>query len=149
MIKLERTDAQNPEFRSLVEQLDQELAVTDGEDHAFYDQFNKVDEIKEVVVAYEEEIPQGCGAIKPFDAKTMEVKRMYVPQDLRGKGIAIKILNELEDWARELGYERCVLETGTRQKSAIALYQKSGYQRIPNYGQYEEMENSLCFEKML
>jgi putative acetyltransferase len=69
--------------------------------------------------------------------------------DNRGKGIAAQILNELEKWAKELNYKKCVLETGHKQPEAIALYKKNGYKQIPNYGQYIGIENSVCFEKLL
>jgi GNAT superfamily N-acetyltransferase len=58
-------------------------------------------------------------------------------------------LKALENWAREMSYSRCVLETGIRQPDAIALYKKNSYTLIPNYGQYIGVENSLCFEKYL
>jgi GNAT superfamily N-acetyltransferase len=77
----------------------------------------------------------------------MEVKRMYTIPESRNKGIATKVLNELEKWASELAYQKCILETGKRQPDAIWLYQKNGYKSIPNYGKYVEMENSVCFEK--
>lgn len=77
----------------------------------------------------------------------MEVKRMYTLPESRGKGIAARILSELEEWAAELAYQRCVLETGKRQLEAIALYRKHGYQVVANYGQYADVENSVCFEK--
>ena len=67
----------------------------------------------------------------------------------RGKGIATKILSEMERWAAELGYARCILETGKRQPEAIQLYRKNAYAQIPNFGQYAGIENSLCFEKKL
>ncbi|MBU2525280.1 MAG: GNAT family N-acetyltransferase [Bacteroidetes bacterium] len=149
MIKTVRTNAENVDFIKLVQQLDADLAVTDGDEHAFYDQFNKLYAIKYVLLAFEKETPVGCGAIKAYDSCTMEIKRMYVAPDHRGKGIAAKVLAELEKWAGELGFEKCILETGTRQSSAIRLYQKSGYQQIPNYGQYAQVQNSLCFEKSL
>ena len=147
--KIVRTDSQNPEFIKLVNQLDTYLAVTDGEEHGFYDQFNKIQNLKQVVVAYEHDMPVGCGAIKEFASDAMEVKRMFVRPESRGKGIAGKILAELETWAFEMGYSKCVLETGKRQAEAVALYMKSGYRMIPNYGQYIGMENSICFEKVL
>ena len=147
--KIVRTDSQNPEFIKLVNQLDTYLAVTDGEEHGFYDQFNKIQNLKQVVVAYVHDIPVGCGAIKEFASDAMEVKRMFVRPESRGKGIAGKILAELEIWAFEMGYSKCVLETGKRQAEAVALYMKSGYRMIPNYGQYIGMENSICFEKVL
>lgn len=149
MLTLVRTNSQNADFMGLVKLLDAGLAVTDGEDHAFYNQFNKTDNIKYVTVAYENELAVGCGAIKEFSEGTMEVKRMFVSESYRGKGIAGKIIVELETWAAELGYSKCVLETGKRQVEAVALYTKSGYTIIPNYGQYIGVENSLCFEKEL
>jgi putative acetyltransferase len=149
MDNLIRTDSQNLDFKNLVRLLDAELAITDGEEHAFYDQFNKIDMIKYVVVGYFENKPVACGAIKEFDALTMEVKRMYVVKSERGKGQASRILKALENWAREMSYSRCVLETGIRQPDAIALYKKNSYTLIPNYGQYIGVENSLCFEKYL
>jgi len=131
----------------LVKLLDADLAERDGDDHAFYHQFNKIDVIKHVVVLYENEKPIACGAIKEFDATAMEVKRMYTSPESRGKGIATKILSELEKWTKELSYEKCVLETGKRQPEAIQLYTKSGYKMVSNYGQYAGIENSVCFEK--
>ena len=147
MIKLKRTDSAHQDFIALVRALDADLARRDGSDHSFYAQFNKIDKIKYVVVAYEDGKPVGCGAIKEFAPGIMEVKRMYTLPECRGKGIATKVLDELEKWAAALGYEKCVLETGKRQPEAIGLYQKSGYRVIPNYGQYAGVENSVCFEK--
>ena len=149
MLSLVRTDSSNSDFIALVNLLDEELAILDGEDHAFYAQFNKVDLLRQVVLVVENEVPVSCGAIKPFKDNTMEVKRMYTIQTHRGKGFASKVLDELETWAKELGYTHCILETGKRQPDAIALYQKKGYHMIPNYGQYAEMENSVCFEKKI
>jgi len=77
----------------------------------------------------------------------MEMKRMYTVPAFRGKGIATMVLRELEKWAAELSYMKCVLETGKRQPEAIDLYKKNGYKIIPNYGQYIGVENSVCFEK--
>jgi len=149
MIHLLRTDSQNEDFIRLVNALDADLAKRDGEEHEYYDQFNKIDNIKHTVVAYHDEHPIGCGAIKKFDEQSMEVKRMFVLADFRGKGVADQILNELEKWASELSALRCVLETGKRQHEAVRFYQRSGYKPISNYGQYIGVENSLCFEKKL
>lgn len=149
MIKAVRTDSENRDFIELVSRLDADLAERDGEDHSFYAQFNKIDRIQYVVVAYEDKRALGCGAIKEYDPTTMEVKRMYVLPESRGKGIATKILSELENWARELSCEKCILETGKRQPEAMGLYKKYGYKIIPNYAQYADIENSLCFEKQV
>jgi len=149
MIEIVRTSSENKDFTDLVKLLDADLAERDGDDHAFYHQFNNIDVIKHAVVLYENEKPLGCGAIKEFNATTMEVKRMYTSPESRGKGIATKILLELETWTKELSYEKCVLETGKRQPEAVQLYAKSGYKMIPNYGQYAGIENSICFEKSI
>ena len=149
MIKIKRTDSNNQDFIELVKYLDSELAKRDGSDHSFYAQFNKVDKIKFVVIAFDNNKPVGCGAIKEFSEKTVEIKRMYTLPESRGKAIATMILEELEKWAKELSCEKCVLETGKRQPEAIGLYNKNGYKLIPNYGQYAGIENSVCFEKEL
>lgn len=149
MIRITRTTSDNPHFQLLVADLDRYLAHMDGDEHAFYAQYNKTSGLNHVVVAYENDVPMGCGAIKPFEEGVMEVKRMYVLPSHRGKGIATRVLMELEKWSAELGYKRCVLETGKRQKEAAALYSSRGYTAIPNYGQYAGVENSLCFEKFL
>jgi GNAT superfamily N-acetyltransferase len=149
MIYCLRTNSDNLDFRKLVAALDADLRNRDGEEHGFYAQFNKIDKIKEVVVAYDDERPVGCGAIKAFTPDSMEVKRMFVTPTSRGKGVASIILKELEAWAVELNVSKCVLETGKRQPEAIRLYTKNAYHLIPNYGQYEKVENSVCFEKIL
>jgi len=147
LIKIIRTDSDNRDFIELVKHLDADLAQRDGSEHSFYAQFNKVDKIKHVVVAYENDVPAACGAMKHYSPSAMEIKRMYTLPALRGKGIASAVLKELETWAHELSFEKCVLETGKRQPEAIGLYTKSGYKVIPNYGQYIGIQNSVCFEK--
>ena len=149
MISLIRTDASNPDFSLLVRHLDADLATRDESEHGFYSQFNKIDSLKQVVLAYEEGIPVGCGAFKEFSHTACEIKRMYTDPKSRGRGIAARVLLELERWARERGFEVCVLETGKRQPEAISLYTKNGYHQIPNYGQYQGVDNSVCFEKIL
>jgi len=147
MITVIRTDSSNNDFITLVKLLDADLAQRDGKDHSFYAQFNKIDKIKHVIIAYSTDQPISCGAIKEFNSTSMEVKRMYTLPEYRGQGIATLVLRELEKWAAELSYMKCVLETGKRQPEAIDLYKKNGYKIIPNYGQYVGVENSLCFEK--
>lgn len=132
MIHLIRTNSDNQDFIELVKYLDADLAERDGNDHSFYSQFNKIDKIKYAVVLYENSKPVGCGAIKEYAPDTMEIKRMYTSPGSRGKGFAGKVLTELERWATELHYEKCILETGKRQTEAIGLYQKNGYLVIPN-----------------
>ncbi|MBV6881981.1 GNAT family N-acetyltransferase [Epilithonimonas ginsengisoli] len=148
-MKILRTTSENLDFQKLVKQLDAYLAVMDGEEHGFYDQYNKIDSLKNCIVIFDNDEAVTCGAIKEFDKQSMEVKRMFTLPEKRGKGLASAILNELESWTKELGYEKTILETGKRQTEAVALYQKCNYKVIPNYGQYAGVENSVCFEKDL
>jgi putative acetyltransferase len=147
MISVIRTDSDNQDFINLVKHLDADLAERDGSEHSFYAQFNKIDKIKYVIVAHENSKSVGCGAIKEYSPTIMEIKRMYTLPESRGKGIATKVLTELELWAADLSYKKCILETGKKQPEAIGLYRKNGYKLIPNYGQYAGIENSVCFEK--
>lgn len=73
---------------------------------------------------------------------------MFVLSNHCGKKIASKVLIELEEWAKELNYTSCVLETGLRQPEAISLYKKNGYTITPNYPPFEGVENSVCFRKV-
>lgn len=145
---LKRTDSKDQDFVSLVKALDSELAVRDGDEHAFYDQFNKIDALQFALVIYLKKKPVGCGAIKAFDDSSMEIKRMYVLPEHRKKGYAQIILAGLEAWAMELGKNRCVLETGKKQPEAMQLYLRQGYKIISNYGQYQGIDNSVCFAKV-
>ncbi len=147
MITLTRTTSKNIDFQKLVTLLDKDLAIRDGDEHAFYAQHNKIANIKNVVVAYLNEVVVGCGAFKEYDTNTAEIKRMFVEPKFRGKGIAQQVLAELELWAKENNYNTCILETGKKQPEAIALYLKIGYTVIPSYGQYLNVENSVCMGK--
>ena len=84
-MKLLRTNSENQDFIQLVKMLDEYLAYIDGDDHAFYDQFNKIDSLQHCIVLFEEENPVGCGAIKGYDEETAEIKRMFVIPEFRGR----------------------------------------------------------------
>ncbi len=144
-----RTDADHSDFIKLVSMLDEELKVHNGDSHMFRAQFNTLSKIKHAVVVYTGGIATGIGAIREYAPGTMEVKRMYVLQEFRGRGSAVVILKELEKWASELGYSECILETATYLPAAVKLYERSGYERTPNYGQYIGVEASVCMRKSL
>ena len=149
MITVKRTNSENKDFIGLVSLLNTYLKIIDGDEHAFYSQYNNIDVLKHVVVVYKNETPLACGAFKALSEDTVEVKRMFTQEDSRGMGLASKVLQELEVWAIELDFNTCVLETGKRQKEAVSFYKKMNYSIIPNYGQYKGIENSLCFKKEL
>ncbi|WP_294214289.1 GNAT family N-acetyltransferase [uncultured Chryseobacterium sp.] len=148
-MKILRTDSADSDFKDLVRLLDADLAVRNGDDHAFFSQFNKIDMIRNCVVIYVENIPAACGAFKKWDDSTAEIKRMYTHPDFRKRGLATVIVRELEIWAKELNYTSAILETSLQQNEAISVYEKSGYLRIPNYGQYIGIDKSVCYEKVL
>lgn len=142
-----RTDSTHEGFRQLVQLLDADLRERDGDDHAFFAQFNRIDHIHHVVVALLNDEAIACGAFKPYEEGVAEIKRMYVTPAHCRKGLGSRILDELERWAGEEGFDRCILETGLQQPEAIGMYRRKGYTPIPNYGQYAGVELSVCFEK--
>ena len=102
------------------------------------------------MVALSQATPVGCGALRVIDARTAELKRMYVAPAVRGQGIAGAVLGALEAEARRLGIQQLVLETGIRQLAALALYRRSGYQAIPAFGEYvASPTTSVCLAKEL
>lgn len=149
MIELIRTNSKNNDFIKLVNHLNTYLKVIDGEDHDFYKQYNNIDTLNHVVVAYNNKIPVGCGAFKEYNSESVEIKRMFTVQESRGKGIASAILQELEQWASKLNYKASILETGKRQNEAVSFYKKMKYSTVPNFGQYRNIDNSICFKKIL
>ena len=149
MVTLTRTTSQDNDFLKLIVLLDEILKIYDGVEHEFFSQFNNLDTIKNVIVCYENNLPVGCGAFKEHNSSTIEIKRMFVLPEIRGKGVASKILIELEQWASELNYTICILETGTNNPNAISLYKKAGYFVSENYGQYKNVESSCCMKKII
>jgi putative acetyltransferase len=133
----------------LVTQLDTDLRIRNGDMMDIYDKHNVIEYNETVVIAYLNDEPAGCGCFKLFDSEAVEVKRMFVRLKARGNGISKLILSELENWARQLGFESTVLETGGKQAEALSLYPKMGYTSIPKYGPYVDLPDSICFKKML
>ena len=147
MLTLKRTDSNDKDFHWLVEKLNRYLDVLYGGLQDYYSQFNKIDNIPNVVIAYLNDEPVGCGCFKKFDEQSAEVKRMFAREDARGRGVGAAVLTELEKWAAELGYTAMVLEHGDKQPEASKLYQRQGYTVIPNYGQYIGMEETIICRK--
>src|ERR1700732_2116365 len=101
------------------------------------------------VVARMDGRPVGCGAVRLLDPTTVEVKRMYVEPEMRGRGIAREILAHLEGAGRTLGARRAVLETGVYQDEAIGLYRNAGYREVDCWGEYTTSPTSVCYEKAI
>ena len=148
-MKLVQTNQTSKDFQQLVALLDAELAIRDGDDHDFYHQFNGIDALDHVVVAYLNNKAIGCGAFKVRNKQQVEIKRMYVLPAARKKGCAAAILTALERWGAEAGFSEAILETGKAQVEALSFYAKQGYVVIPNFPPYKGIDNSVCFRKPL
>ncbi len=148
MIRIVRTNSQNPEFKRLVQLLNLDLAKRDGETHPL-SQFNDISYLNNVVLALRKDKAIGCGAISEYDSNTMEIKRMYVSLEARGLGIGGKILSELENWSKELGNSKCILFMGSKQPEASRLYQRNKYNLIEKYGKLKNISDSICLAKDL
>jgi putative acetyltransferase len=90
-----------------------------------------------------------CGGVNHINESTAEIKRMYVKEEFRGKGLSKLVLNSLEEFISKKGYKRIILETGGKQPEAISLYRKFGYSEIPCYARHSLDPESICFAKNL
>lgn len=149
-IEIRREEITSPVVRALIRALNAELSRTYPEEGATHFRLDP-DEVAEgrgaFLVAYADGHPAGCGAIRRIDPETGEIKRMYVAPEARGQGIGRAVLAAIEAEARRLGARRIVLETGTRQSAALALYESAGFERIPAYGEYIGSPLSVCMAK--
>lgn len=145
------TDGSSLDFMELCHELDDFLNELVGgeENRAEYIPYNQLDDIHNAIVAYDDDIPVGSVSFKKYDDECAEVKRVFVKEEYRNKGIANELMELLENTAREQGYRYLILESGAPLVAAMALYRKIGYKVIPNYGQYREMPNSICMKKEL
>lgn len=148
-IEIKATHAQSPEVKELSDLLHKDLELIYGEE--LIESF-KVENEQMLVfyVAYDDDgLAVACGALKYFDESTAEIKWMYVKEKFRGRGISKNILTRLEQYARELHYQRLILETGLKQPEAMNLYSKFGYIRLKCYGRHLNDPDSRCFEKTI
>ncbi|WP_396187381.1 GNAT family N-acetyltransferase [Flavobacterium sp.] len=147
MVSLLRTNSNHQDFQKLTALFDEYLIDIDGDEKDFFAQYNQI-YIDNVIICYKNDVAVGCGAFKKSDTQVAEIKRMFVPIEHRGKGIALKILSELEVWAIELNHTSCILETSVKLENAIALYKKYSFEFIPNYEPYIGVESSVCMKKL-
>ena len=150
-MRYEFTDGKNPNFAALCRLLDEQLNQWAGgeENRKEYIQYNTLEKIHDVVIAYDGDHPVGCAAFKKFDETSAELKRVFVRDTYRGTGVAEAMVRAMEERARSQGYDRLVLETGKALLAANKLYKRLSYQVIENYGQYQGMTGSVCMQKIL
>lgn len=149
MGKTLRTNSDNKDFRVLIKKLDKDLNRINGNSQSDYDKYNTIDFLDTVVIYYIDKQAVGCGAYIELKKDTVEIKRVFISNEFRGRGLSKIIISELEKWAKEKGYFNVVLETGIKQEAALSLYEKSGYKKIDNYGPYKDLLNSVCMAKIL
>ncbi|QYR23498.1 GNAT family N-acetyltransferase [Paenibacillus sp. sptzw28] len=149
-LKLVDAAPDNTDLARLIKKLDEDLLQRYPADEIFGVDFDDPN-INEVafIIAYSGEIPVGCGAIRPIDDDSTELKRFFVEREYRNKGIAKQILSALEAKAKGLGFNCIRLEAGTKQPEALSFYIKHGYYEIDKFGEYIECESSLCYEKRI
>lgn len=146
---IKRTNSEDPDFKKLTQQLDEELCRIYNTQQADYEEYNRITDLYTVIVAYRDALPVGCGCFKKFGENTIELKRMFIVPAFRGLGLGSSIVRELESWGSELRYKYAVLETGKKQPEAIAMYQKLGYLITDNFEQYAAQQHSVCMKKEL
>ena len=150
-MRYEYTDGANKDFIVLCHGLDEFLNELVGgeENRAEYIPYNILDDIHDVIVVYDDDIPVGCASFKKYDDKCAEVKRVFIKEEYRGRGISKRLMALLEEKGKSEGYIYFILESGDLLVAAMALYKSIGYEVIPNYGQYKDMPDSVCMRKML
>lgn len=150
-MEYKRTDGTDKDFIENCRRLDKDLDERVGKviQREKYQKYNQLDKIKEAIVVYDENTLVGAGSIRKYDIQNVELKRIYISPLFRGRGIGTELVSRLMEWAKELGYQRMILETGERLTESCALYKKLGFEIIPNYGPYENMKESLCMARDL
>lgn len=151
LMDFKRTDGKDKDFIENCRLLDIDLDRRVGKKikRDKYKKFNRIDEIQQAIVVYEGNKAVGGGAIRRYNDEDIELKRVFVHAEYQGQGIGSKLVSLLIEWAEELGYQRMILETGELLAESCAVYKKLGFQVIPNYGPYVDMEESLCMAKEL
>lgn len=132
-------------------QLDDNLnKIVGGEtQRSQYIQYNGLSDIHDVFVLYEDEKPVRCASFKEYEPGIAEVKRVFVHDTYRGLGLSKILMQVVEQKAIQFGYKELILETGDALVAAHGLYRSLGFDVIPNYGQYEDMKESVCMRKIL
>lgn len=146
---IQYTNGNSQDFIRLCQLLDESLNELVGgeEQRKEYNQYNKLDHIHDVILICENDTPVACGAFKYYEEGVAEIKRVFVRKEFRGQGISKLVMQQLEEKAREQGFDSLILETGKPLAAAIGLYSSLGYQVIDNYGQYKNLPMSVCMLK--
>lgn len=145
-VLLKQTENENMDFLMLCAELDDFLnhAIGGEEKREKYKKFNHTDTMDYVVIAYNNGEPAGCGALRKYSEREVEVKRVFVRESYRGQHIGSMILEALLSQAERMSFQRMILETGVFLSASVRLYQQYGFEAVDNYGPYQNMPESLC-----
>ncbi|MBF4517699.1 GNAT family N-acetyltransferase [Flavobacterium sp. ANB] len=148
-IEVVKTTSENSDFVFLIETFDTFLWERYPELKTDYWGNNLIEFNANVIIIYLNRKPVGCGCFKKYNDTTAELKRMFVSPEARGLGLAQLIIKELENQAKNQGFETFILETLYKQIEAINLYQKVGFEIVENYEPYVGLTNSVCMSKSI
>ncbi|MCH2045209.1 MAG: GNAT family N-acetyltransferase [Saprospiraceae bacterium] len=150
-MQIKRTTSDDADFKHLAQLLDQELYKRYPDVQPDYDHYNEYEEAIDALLIYIEDQPVACGALKTLASQKdwVEIKRIYVNPNYRGKGLGKQLILALEAWIMTSNCKSIVLETGVRMPEAMQLYQKMGYQIVPNFPPYIGLPHSICMRKLI
>ena len=148
-MELVYTDGRNKDFIILCHMLDDYLnELLGGEkQQGQYAQYNTIEDIHDVILVYDGQTPVGCAGFKRYSNHIAEVKRVFVREAYRGRGISKQLMSAVEERAERQGYTSLILETEAPLVAAMALYKQIGYKVIENYGRHKNMKESVCMRK--
>ena len=140
------TDGNNEEFHQFyLETEDYYSSIVGGKkNREGFIPYNLSESISDVLLAYMDGVAVGCAGLKKYNDSDVEIKRVWVEPDYRGRHIATELMDRIEDKAREMGFKRAVLQTRTIMEDAVGLYEKRGYELIGNYPPYDKLEGAIC-----
>lgn len=140
------TDGNNEEFHQFyLETEDYYSSIVGGKkNREGFIPYNLSESISDVLLAYMDGVAVGCAGLKKYNDSDVEIKRVWVEPDYRGRHIATELMDRIEDKAREMGFKRAVLQTRPIMEDAVGLYEKRGYELIGNYPPYDKLEGAIC-----
>lgn len=150
MIVIKSTDPRTPTIQKMISDLD------DYQASLYPPESNHLEPVDKLVspeyffiAAWYEQAVLGIASFRRMPETYVEIKRLYVPHQNRGMGLAIKLMNVLEEQAVQEGFSEARLETGIDQHEALSLYQKLGYEKTEPFGSYQEDPLSVFMRKKL
>ena len=141
------TDEKDERFIELVKELDNEYFQIHGDIVNKYKDYNELKDPHLVLLVLNWDRPIACASFRLFDKDTIEIKRVYVKKRYRRKGIAYKLVKQLEKLAIEENFKYSIIETGSNNTAAIELYKKLDYEIVDNFGFFEGDDMCICMKK--